>query len=99
VAEHYTHSGWIVATTVESVHFSRPERVEFRLVRGPVPHVLEHFELHEVEGGTELHYAGELGTDLWALGRLWGRSVGDTWEATVQDSLNSIRAEAERRAR
>ena len=99
VAEHYTHSGWIVATTVESVHFSRPERVEFRLVRGPVPHVLEHFELHEVEGGTELHYAGELGTDLWALGRLWGRSVGDKWEATVQDSLNSIRAEAERRAR
>ncbi len=99
LAEHYTQSGRIVATTLETVHFDRPDRVEFRLVRGPVPHVIERFELREAEGGTELDYAGELGSDLWALGRWWGRAVGDKWEATVQGSLDAIKQEAERRAR
>lgn len=98
-AEHYTHIGRIVTSTMETVRFERPDRVEFRLVRGPVPHVVERFELREVEGGTELDYAGELGTGLWALGRWWGRAVGGKWEATVQGSLDSIKNEAERRVR
>jgi hypothetical protein len=98
LAEHYTQSGRIVATTLETVRFERPGRVEFTLVRGPVPHVVERFELREVEGGTELDYTGELGTDLWGLGRRWGRAVGDRWEATVQGSLDAIKKEAERRA-
>ena len=71
------------ATTVETVRFERPERVHFRLVRGPVPHVVERFELREIAGGTELEYVGELGTDLWALGALWGAAVARSWEATV----------------
>ena len=99
LAEHYTHTGGIVATTLETVHFERPSTVHFRLVRGPVPHVVERFELREVAGVTELEYSGELGTDLWALGRRWGRSVGDKWEATVERSLGTIQQEAERRAR
>ncbi len=99
LAEHYTHTGGIVATTLETVHFERPSVVDFRLVRGPVPHVVERFELREVEGGTELDYSGELGTDLWALGRRWGKTVGDKWEATVRRSLETIGQEAERRAR
>lgn len=98
LAEHYTQSGRIVATTLETVRFEPPHRVEFRLVRGPVPHVVERFELREVEGGTALDYAGELGTDLGALGRWWGGAVGDRWEATVQGSLDAIKKEAERRA-
>lgn len=98
LAEHYTRSGRIVATTLETVRFEPPDRVEFRLVRGPVPHVVERFELREVEGATELDYAGELGTDLWALGRWWGGAVGDRWEAAVQGSLDAIKKEAERRA-
>ena len=37
--------GRLVATTVETVRFTRPERVDFRLVRGPVPYVVERFTL------------------------------------------------------
>jgi len=37
------------ATTVETVRFTPPERVDFRLVRGPVPQVEETFLLTEVE--------------------------------------------------
>ena len=99
LAAHFTRTNGLTATTVESVRFEPPERVSFRLVRGPVPHVLETFELREADGGTELVYTGELGTDLWALGRLWGDAVARTWEATVAGSLAAIRVEAERRAR
>jgi hypothetical protein len=98
LAAHYTPAYGLVATTVETVRFERPERVHFRLVRGPVPHVLETFELDEVDGVTDLVYAGELGTDFWGLGSLWGAAVARTWEATVQTSLAGIRVEAERRA-
>jgi hypothetical protein len=46
LAAHRTPVRWgLVATTVETVRFSRPERVDFRLVRGPVPHVVERFML------------------------------------------------------
>jgi hypothetical protein len=99
LAAHHTRAYGLTATTVETVRFEPPERVNFRLVRGPVPHVVETFVLTEVGDETELLYSGELGTDLWTLGRLWGAAVARTWEATVKASLESIRAEAERRAR
>ena len=70
----------------------------FRLVRGPVPHVVEEFVLDEAADGTELEYRGDLGTDLWALGRWWGARVARKWEAAVRESLASVTAEAERRA-
>jgi hypothetical protein len=98
LAAHHTRAYGLTATTVETVRFERPERVHFRLVRGPVPHVLETFELRERDDQTELEYTGELGTDLWLLGRLWGAAVARTWEATVAASLEDVRAEAERRA-
>jgi hypothetical protein len=72
--------------------------VHFRLVRGPVPHVAETFVLRDLGDETELEYTGELGADLWAVGRLWGAAVARTWEATVAESLEAVRAEAERRA-
>ncbi len=88
------------ATTLETVRFDPPDRIAFRLVRGPVPHVLEAFELTATsEDTTELRYTGELGTDLWALGALWGRVVATPWERTVEASLDAARAEAERLAR
>jgi Polyketide cyclase / dehydrase and lipid transport len=98
LAEHYTHAYGLTATTVETVRFDRPERVHFRLVRGPVPHVVETFALRELGGETEVEYTGELGTDLWGLGRLWGAAVARRWEAAVAESLDAVRAEAERRA-
>ena len=98
LAAHYTRAYALTATTVETVRFERPERVHFWLVRGPVPHVLETFVLRELDGETELEYTGELGTDLWLLGSLWGAAVARTWEATVAASLEDVRAEAERRA-
>jgi hypothetical protein len=99
LAAHFTALGaGLTATTVETVRFERPERVAFRLLRGPVPHVLETFELGETEDGTELEYRGELGTDLWRLGSRWGELVATRWQAMVAESLAGIRAEAERRA-
>ena len=97
LAAHYTRAYGLTATTVETVRFEPPDRVHFRLVRGPVPHVLETFELRELDGETELEYTGELGTDLWLLGSLWGAAVARPWEATVAASLEAVRAEAERR--
>ncbi len=88
------------ATTVETVRFEPPHRFSFRLVRGPVPHVVETFELEATgDGTTELLYTGELGTDLWALGAWWGRVVATSWERTVEASLAGAREEAERVAK
>jgi polyketide cyclase/dehydrase/lipid transport protein len=99
LAAHFTAlGGGLTATTVETVRFERPDRVSFRLLRGPVPHVLESFELRAADNGTELEYRGELGTDLWGLGAWWGGQVAGRWVRTVEGSLARVRAEAERRA-
>jgi hypothetical protein len=98
LAAHYTPiRGRLRATTVETVRFSRPERVDFRLVRGPVPYVVETFWLRERHATTLLEYEGELGTDLWQLGARWGDVVARRWQAVVQESFAAVKAEAERR--
>jgi hypothetical protein len=100
LAEHFTSlPGGLSATTVETVHFERPHRIDFRLVRGPVPHVTEIFELRPIGDGTEFVYSGEMGTDLWALGSWWGRRVATAWERAVEHSIASIKTESERRSR
>ena len=98
LAAHFTPLSRFVATTLETVLFEPPSRVRFRLMRGPVPHVVEEFVLHETDTGTRFEYGGELGTDLWAAGRWWGDRVAARWEAVVEESLAAIKAEAERRA-
>src|ERR671914_93327 len=100
LAAHFTRvAPGLTVTTVETVRFERPHRISFRLVKGPVPHVLERYELRPSDTGTAFEYRGELGTDLWALGAIWGSIVAPSWEQTVANSLNGVRAEAERRAR
>jgi hypothetical protein len=99
LAAHFTPiAAGMRATTVETVRFERPRRITFRLVRGPVPEVLETFALEPVNGATEFEYRGQLSTDLWALGSWWGDKVARRWEAAVAASLESISAEAERRS-
>jgi hypothetical protein len=99
LAAHRTRVRGITVVTVETVRFTPPERVDFRLVRGPVVHVVERFELRASgEAGTELSYDGELGSDLWCLGRWWGKRVARTWTAVVEASLKKIRSAAEERA-
>jgi hypothetical protein len=103
LAAHFTPLGGrlgLVAQTVETVRFTRPERVDFRLVRGPVPHVVEAFVLTEQAGGagTRLAYDGEIGADLWRMGQRWSELVARQWERTVAASLAAVKAEAERRA-
>ncbi|MGH2914003.1 MAG: SRPBCC family protein [Solirubrobacteraceae bacterium] len=98
LAEHVTKNGPLATSTLETVRFERPERISFRLVRGPVPHVTETYELRRADGGTRLVYSGELGTDLWGLGSLWASRVAPAWERAVVVSLDLIQAEAERRA-
>ncbi len=97
VAAHRTKVGRITTITVESVKFSRPDEIAFRLLRGPVPFVSERFSLREAEGGrtTELQYTGELGTDLWALGQWWGGLVARYWERAVDEALASLKGSAE----
>ncbi len=99
LAAHHTKLRGLVATTVETVRFEPPSVVHFRLVRGPVPHVVEQFLLRERDDGTELEYRGELGTDLWSLGACWGALVARRWELAVRASLDAVKVEAERRAR
>jgi hypothetical protein len=100
LAAHFTNvAPGLTVTTVETVRFERPHRISFRLVKGPVPHVLERYELRPSEIGTALDYRGELGSDLWALGALWAGVVSPSWEQAVANSLNGVRAEAERRVR
>jgi hypothetical protein len=98
LAAHFTTTGRLTTTTVESVRFERPRRISFRLLRGPVPHVTETYELQAAPTGTAFVYSGELGTDLWALGSWWGNRVAAPWERAVAASIESIAAEAERRA-
>jgi hypothetical protein len=99
LAAHFTPLGrGLTVTTLETVRFERPNLVAFRLLRGPVPHMTETFELHPTDDGTELRYRGELGTDLWRLGSCWGALVAQPWERAVTQSLSSIRTEAERRS-
>ncbi len=97
VAAHRTKVGRITTITVESVVFSRPDEIRFRLLRGPVPFVTERFVLSEGEGGkaTELAYSGEMGTDLWTLGERWGDLVARYWERAVAEALASLRRTCE----
>lgn len=60
LAAHHTQVGRRITTALETVRFEPPERVHVRLVRGPVPHVVERFELHATGDQTELEYVGEL---------------------------------------
>ena len=71
--------------------------MDFRLVRGPVPYVVETFMLTADDPGTtRLAYTGELGTDLGPLGQWWGDRVTPVWEAAVARTFRSVTAEAER---
>lgn len=98
LAAHFTEVKCGTTTTVETVRFERPERIDFRVVRGPVPHVVESFLLEEEGDGTRLTWVGELGTDFWAVGEWWGSRVVRQWERAVRGSIAAVTAEAARRA-
>jgi hypothetical protein len=97
LAAHFTQVRCGVTTTLETVRFEPPERIHFRLVRGPVPHVRESFVLDTIEEGTSLVWEGDLGTDFWSLGAWWGNRVARSWEKAVRSSMGAIIAESERR--
>ncbi|MEJ7773102.1 MAG: SRPBCC family protein [Geodermatophilaceae bacterium] len=98
LAAHYTPiRGRLRATTVETVHFQRPRQIDFRLVRGPVPYVVETFTLEQRDDHTLLTYRGQLGTDLWRLGERWGDIVAPKWESVVASAFDATKDEAERR--
>ena len=98
LAAHRTAVGsGLTAVTVETVTFDPPKSMGFRLLRGPVPHVIEAFIFDEVPDGTRFTYTGELGTDLWRLGQAWGDLVARSWVQAVRDSMAAIKTESERR--
>jgi len=77
--------------------WERSSDMALALLRGPVPHVAETYDLRELSEGTPFVYSGELGTDSWALGAWWGNRVAAPWERAVAASLDAIQAESERR--
>jgi hypothetical protein len=98
LAAHRTRVGsGLTAVTVETVTLDPPNRMGFRLLRGPVPHVIEIFAFDETAAGTRLSYNGELGTDFWRLGQAWGDLVARSWVDAVRDSMATIKTESERR--
>jgi hypothetical protein len=98
LAAHFTRVKCGTTTTLETVRFERPGRIDFRLVRGPVPYLVESFLLEPSERGTTFRWQGELGTDGWQLGEAWGRVVARAWTRAVAESLHQIAVEAERLA-
>jgi hypothetical protein len=99
LAEHFTHvCGGMTTTTVETVRFERPSHIYFRLLRGPVPYVVETFELQPSDAGTAFTYTGEMGADFWGLGSWWTNKVAGPWDRAVEASLTSVKEEAERQA-
>jgi hypothetical protein len=99
VAAHHTKVHFYTARTVEAVEFESPSRVGFRHLTGPVPYAIEQFELEESNGGTELHYSGEVGIDFFVLGRVAARYwVRPQWERTVREHLEDVKDRAEQRA-
>ena len=98
LAAHFTEVKCGVTSTVETVRFARPQRIHFRLVRGPVPHVRESFILEATDSGSTLTWEGELGTDFGRLGVLWGDVVERSWEKAVRSSMKAIISESERRS-
>jgi hypothetical protein len=100
LAAHHTPVGkHLTAVTVETVILDPPNRLTFRLVRGPVPYVVETFTVAPTLDGTRLTYTGELGTDLGRVGELWGDLVTRSWLVAVQTTLGVIKAESGRRSR
>ena len=98
LAAHFTQVKCGVTSTAETVRFEQPDRIHFRLVRGPVPHVRESFTLDGTGSGSTLTWEGELGTDFGALGALWGAVVARSWEKAVRSSMKAIITESERRS-
>lgn len=98
LAAHFTEVKCGTTTTLETVRFEWPERIHFRVVRGPVPHVVQSFVLTDTGRGTRLRWQGELGSDFWAAGIWWGKRVGRQWERAVRSSMRAVIDEAERRA-
>lgn len=100
VALHRTKLPILDAVTVETVRFEPPSRVVFKLLRGPVPSVQEEFLLEDEGDGTRFTYRGELGADLWALGRVYGgRVVAPAWDRVVRASVEDIKRGAEERTK
>lgn len=99
LARHHTRVHFYTAQTTEAVEFTPPTRVGFRHLTGPVPHATEEFLLEGTETGTELRYTGEIGIDLFALGRMAGRFwVVPQWERVVSAHIEDVKARAEARA-
>jgi hypothetical protein len=99
VARHETRVHFYTAQTTEAIDFTPPTRVGFRHLSGPVPHALEEFALEETDAGTELRYGGEIGIDLFIVGRMAGRYwVRPQWERVVSAHVEDLKQRAEARA-
>jgi hypothetical protein len=99
VAVHLTKVHFYEARTVEAIELEPPSTMRFRHLTGPVPEAAEAFRLEATGEVTVLHYDGELGIDLFGLGRIAARHwVLPQWNRAVATHLTEVKQIAERRA-
>lgn len=85
--------------TVEEVTLYPSERITFRALEGPLPHMREEFRLEGEEGCTDLYYTGELGVGYWVFGWIIGRFyVRRLLIKTIRDHMMEIKDASESRA-
>ncbi len=89
-----------IVRTLEEVMFFSPDRITYRLLRGPLPGVHEEFRMEPADGGTVLSYSGS----FRAHGP-WPRTLFDRvvvpwiYRRAVWKSMQDIKRAAEDRQR
>ena len=90
---------WTVRT-LEEVVFIPPDRITYRLLRGPLPEVHEEFRLEAADGGTVLRYSG-----TFRAHEPWPRTLVDRlvvprlYRRAVLKTMQGIKRAAEDRQR
>lgn len=84
--------------TVEEVRFIKPDRITYRLLRGPLPQVEEEFVFEPEGSGVRLRYRGHFRAHPGWLRTLIDRLiVPAVYRRAVRKSMEQIKAAAEAR--
>jgi len=99
LAAHRTPVGsGLTAVTVETVTLDPPNQMGFRLLRGPVPHVIETFTFDETRRRDPVQLHRRARHRPLAARPGLGDLVARSWVHVVRDSMAAIKTGSERRA-
>ncbi len=80
---------------LEEVTLRAPMRIDYRVLEGPLDHVVEWLDLDEVGGVTTVTYAGEVGHRIPLVARF---IAVPAYRWYMRRTLSALKAAAERRA-